>query len=76
MGFYAPAIMNKASKCHDDSAMRMCYQVAATCCVFNNVTGRISKPFNSMLGETYEFVSPTVRYMSELVCHHPPIFAF
>jgi hypothetical protein len=29
-----------------------------------------------MLGETYELVTPKFRYLSEMVCHHPPIVAF
>lgn len=35
--------------------------------------GRISKPFNPMLGETYELVTPDLRFVSEAVSHHPPV---
>jgi hypothetical protein len=35
--------------------------------------GRTKKPFNPLLGETYELVTPKFRYFSELLCHHPPI---
>uniref|UniRef100_A0A493TJY2 Oxysterol-binding protein n=1 Tax=Anas platyrhynchos platyrhynchos TaxID=8840 RepID=A0A493TJY2_ANAPP len=36
-----------------------------------------SKPFNPVLGETYECVRPDrgFRFISEQVCHHPPISA-
>lgn len=34
-----------------------------------------SKPFNPLLGETYEFVSEDMSYLAEQVSHHPPIGA-
>lgn len=34
-----------------------------------------SKPFNPLLGETYEYVTNDFSYLSEQVCHHPPITA-
>lgn len=37
------------------------------------VMGRTAKPFNSMLGETYELVTPRFRFFGETVSHHPPI---
>ncbi|XP_071723577.1 oxysterol-binding protein-related protein 2A-like [Rutidosis leptorrhynchoides] len=39
--------------------------------------GRDYKPFNPLLGETYEADYPDkgVRFFSEKVCHHPPILA-
>lgn len=36
----------------------------------------MKKPFNPILGETFEFVSKDWRYMSEQVSHHPPITAY
>ena len=33
------------------------------------------KPFNSLLGETYEIVTPHYRAVAEAVSHHPPIVA-
>jgi hypothetical protein len=36
---------------------------------------RISKPFNPLLGETYEVVTPRYRAVSEQVSHHPPVEA-
>lgn len=39
---------------------------------------RVLKPFNPILGETYEFIDnqSNFRYFSEQVSHHPPISAF
>ena len=34
-----------------------------------------TKPFNPLLGETYEFVNDDFEYLSEQVSHHPPVTA-
>jgi hypothetical protein len=34
-----------------------------------------TKPFNPILGETYEFVTDDFEFISEQVTHHPPITA-
>lgn len=34
------------------------------------------KPFNPLLGETYEFVQDDLFFLAEQVSHHPPISAF
>lgn len=34
-----------------------------------------SKPFNPILGETYEFKNERFEYLSEQVSHHPPVTA-
>lgn len=34
------------------------------------------KPFNPMLGETYELVTEDYRFFGEQVSHHPPVSAF
>ena len=39
------------------------------------MVGRTSKPFNPMLGETFEYITKDIKFYSEAVCHHPPIFA-
>jgi len=38
---------------------------------FGTVKYRKKKPFNPMLGETFEFVTDKVRYISEKVMHQP-----
>lgn len=37
---------------------------------------RLGKPFNPLLGETYELQRPEFRIICEQVSHHPPISAF
>ena len=36
---------------------------------------RVSKPFNPMLGETFEIQRPDYRFIAEQVQHHPPVSA-
>ena len=33
------------------------------------------KPFNPLLGETYEWITDDFQYLSEKVSHHPPVCA-
>lgn len=37
---------------------------------------RMGKPFNPMLGETYQLEQEDFRIVCEQVCHHPPVSAF
>jgi len=37
---------------------------------------RTKKPFNPILGETYEYITDKHRYFAEQVSHHPPVTAF
>lgn len=39
-------------------------------------TGRNKKPFNPLLGETFEYETGDFRLIAEQVSHHPPISAF
>jgi hypothetical protein len=48
---------------------------AHTMCGYSAVIGRLAKPFNPLLGETYELVTADFRFISECVSHHPPVFA-
>ena len=34
-----------------------------------------TKPFNPLLGETYELVTDDFEYLAEQVSHHPPVTA-
>lgn len=43
---------------------------------YSDVNGRARKPFNPILGETYEMIQPNYRMVVEQVSHHPPISAF
>ena len=73
-GFYQQ-LLTEASYEHKCSLKRMVKVACNFVAVFNQVLGRINKPFNPMLGETYEFVSPKFRFISEMCSHHPPAFA-
>ncbi|GJJ73310.1 oxysterol-binding protein 1 [Entomortierella parvispora] len=44
---------------------------------YSSTIGRVAKPFNPLLGETYEYThkEKQFRYISEQVSHHPPISA-
>lgn len=61
----------------DDSTLRMVYVAAFAASEYASTIGRIAKPFNPLLGETFEYCRPdqTFRLVSEQVSHHPPISA-
>ena len=60
-----------------DSIERMIYVAAFATSEFASALGRVAKPFNPLLGETYEYVRPDkgYRFFTEQVSHHPPIGA-
>ncbi|KAF0275367.1 hypothetical protein FOG50_03792 [Hanseniaspora uvarum] len=70
-------ILNKASTFYQSSTLRMLYVAIFSVSPYASTTGRIAKPFNPLLGETYEFVEPWKNYrcVCEQVSHHPPIGA-
>ena len=49
----------------------MTYGFIAFNTIYSIVKLRKRKPFNPMLGETYEFVTDKMKYMSEKVQHQP-----
>ena len=60
-----------------DSAERMVYVAAFAASEYCSTIGRVAKPFNPLLGETYEYARPDkgYRFFVEQVSHHPPIGA-
>lgn len=60
-----------------DSAERLVYVAAFAASEYASTIGRVAKPFNPLLGETYEYVRPDkgYRFFIEQVSHHPPIGA-
>ncbi|KAK4054372.1 hypothetical protein OIO90_003605 [Microbotryomycetes sp. JL221] len=66
-----------AASSDPDSTKRVAYVAAFAMSNYSSTIGRIAKPFNPMLGETFEYVNATkkYRYISEQVSHHPPISA-
>ncbi|KAH6904649.1 oxysterol-binding protein [Coprinopsis sp. MPI-PUGE-AT-0042] len=60
-----------------DPLRRIAYVAAFAMSNYSSTLGRIAKPFNPMLSETFEYVrlDKQYRYVSEQVSHHPPISA-
>ncbi|RMJ23771.1 Oxysterol-binding protein [Aspergillus sp. HF37] len=60
-----------------DSLERMVYVAAYAASEYASTIGRVAKPFNPLLGETFEYVRPDkgYRFFVEQVSHHPPIGA-
>ncbi|KAI2605516.1 oxysterol binding protein [Hypoxylon fragiforme] len=60
-----------------DSIERMLYVAAFASSEFASTIGRVAKPFNPLLGETFEYARPDkgYRFFIEQVSHHPPIGA-
>ena len=59
-----------------DSLKRLIYATIFTLVQFDLQKTRQRKPFNPMLGETFEQVQENYRFVAEQVSHHPPISAF
>lgn len=59
-----------------DSTERMVYVAAFAASEYASTIGRVAKPFNPLLGETYEYVRPDkgYRFLIEQVSHHPVSF--
>lgn len=66
-------LLHKASE-SPDSANRMAYLIAFVTSAYSCAV-RQKKPFNPILGETYEFIpeNKSYRFFAEQVSHHPPI---
>lgn len=74
---YANELLEKAARL--DSAVDRMKHIAAFVVSLSAIqTGRTSKPFNPLLGETFEFTSlrDKFRICCEQVSHHPPVSAF
>ncbi|BEI80271.1 hypothetical protein CcaverHIS002_0108000 [Cutaneotrichosporon cavernicola] len=59
-----------------DSLKRLAFVAAFAMSNYSSTIGRIAKPFNPMLSQSFEYAIPNrYRYISEQVSHHPPISA-
>ncbi|CAK9786023.1 hypothetical protein CC85DRAFT_308156 [Cutaneotrichosporon oleaginosum] len=59
-----------------DSLKRIAFVAAFAMSNYSSTIGRIAKPFNPMLSQSFEYAIPNrYRYISEQVSHHPPISA-
>ncbi|XP_063720887.1 oxysterol-binding protein-related protein 1-like isoform X3 [Symsagittifera roscoffensis] len=70
-------LLEKASNC-TDSLDRLKHISAFVVSGLSGILERISKPFNPILGETFEMTHPNgrTRFVAEQVSHHPPICVF
>ncbi|AET40015.1 uncharacterized protein Ecym_5249 [Eremothecium cymbalariae DBVPG len=61
----------------DDSTLRLLHVAAFISSSYASTTNRVAKPFNPLLGETFEYARPdkNYRFFTEQVSHHPPISA-
>lgn len=61
----------------EDSTLRLLYVSIFTASAYASTTKRVAKPFNPLLGETFEYARPDkqYRFFAEQVSHHPPISA-
>lgn len=59
----------------EDPVIRI--QLVASFCIaqYKCTDGRLNKPFNPILGETFELKGKDYTYFAEQVSHHPPVSA-
>ncbi|GJQ81348.1 Osbp [Trypoxylus dichotomus] len=70
-------ILDVASRC-DDPSEQLAYVAAFTISSYSTTSSRIGKPFNPLLGETYEcdrMDDLGWKVLNEQVSHHPPMVA-
>ena len=60
---------------NSDSLLRMAYVIAFLIAQYSSTENRSKKPFNPILGETFEYVTHNYKFFTEQVSHHPPISA-
>lgn len=60
-----------------NSLERLAYVAGFAASEYASTIGRVAKPFNPLLGETFEYVRPDkgYRFFIEQVSHHPPVGA-
>eukprot|EP00095_Tigriopus_kingsejongensis_P012379 snap_masked-scaffold190_size271632-processed-gene-1.1 protein:Tk12379 transcript:snap_masked-scaffold190_size271632-processed-gene-1.1-mRNA-1 annotation:"hypothetical protein DAPPUDRAFT_315619" len=74
--FEYSAILDKAAEC-SNSCEQLAYVAAFTVSSYSTTAIRVGKPFNPLLGETFEYDREDLgfRCVSEQVSHHPPMVA-
>lgn len=70
-------LLDTAASFVNDPGARMVYIAAYAASSYSSTIDRIAKPFNPLLGETFEYCRPDKGYrmFSEQVSHHPPVGA-
>ncbi len=69
------ANLPEAANSDPDPLIRDAYVAAFALSQFANIEARNLKPFNPVLGETYELLTDQFKFVAEQVSHHPPISA-
>lgn len=66
-------LLDRAATCQDP-VLRDCLVAAFVISAFSH-TERVKKPFNPVLGETFEYINPVndMKFYAEQVSHHPPV---
>lgn len=70
-------LLDQAAQLPPGSMERLLRVAAFAVSPYSSTPGRTSKPFNPLLGETFEYVCPEkgVRFLAEKVVHHPTMIA-
>lgn len=67
-------ILDKVCAC-DDQVMRLGLMAVFGASMTSSCERNPNKPFNPILGETYELVTDDYEFLAEQVSHHPPVSA-
>ena len=68
-------LLRRANKL-DDQYLRLVHVFSILFILYSSVPFRVKKPFNPLLGETFEYFEGEVRCVLDQVSPHPPISAF
>ena len=68
------SLLLKASEC-EDSTLRLAYIASFIVSSYASSDCRTMKPFNPLLGETFDLERDGFRLITEQVSHHPPVSA-
>lgn len=58
---------------YEDPTLRIAYIAIYAATNFAGTRNRLFKPFNPILGETFELKGSNFKLHAEQICHHPPI---
>lgn len=72
-----PRFLDSAAAVHDDPVLRMQWVVTYVVAGFHRAFLKWAKPFNPILGETWQAALPSgTKIFMEQISHHPPVSAF
>jgi hypothetical protein len=61
---------------HKDPMLRLAIVGIYTVTQLTSCDRGFNKPFNPLLGETYELITDDFQFLAEQVSHHPPVTAW